>query len=277
MAPLQGHWRCVITKRGVIHGAPGFATNCPDSLAMRVLRCSGQMWKRKDWVPVGARFGDKNMIDFAARRTMMVDTQVRPSDVTKLPIIDALLAVGRELYVPDSVREAAYVGEHIPLGAERVILDPRIFAKMLDALNVESDDLVLDIGCGLGYSAAVLGHLAQAVVAVEDEEDRAREAESILSDDGVDNVAVITGPLAEGASKHAPFDAIIIEGGVGALPNTLIDQLADGGRIACIFQDGALGTVRIGYKIEGKMSWRDAFNAAAPVLSGFERHTDFVL
>ena len=90
---------------------------------------------------------------------MMVDTQIRPSDVTKFPIIDAMLAVPREIFVPAQLREAAYVGENVELGGGRVVLEPRTLAKMLDALDIHADDLVLDIGCALGYSAAVMARL----------------------------------------------------------------------------------------------------------------------
>ncbi|MBO6854062.1 MAG: hypothetical protein JJ872_09895 [Marivivens sp.] len=113
------------------------------------------------------------MADYEARRTMMVDTQIRPSDVTKFPIIDAMLSVPRERFVPDDLREAAYVGENIVLSEGRVLLEPRTFAKMLDALDIQPNESVLDIGCGLGYSAAVLAKLAGFVVAVEQDEQQA--------------------------------------------------------------------------------------------------------
>ena len=107
------------------------------------------------------------MPDFNARRTMMVDTQVRPSDVTKFPVIDAMLSVPREAFVPNDRREAAYVGENLDLGGGRVLLEPRTLAKMLDALNIQDDEMVLDIGAALGYSSAVISQMAEAVVAVE--------------------------------------------------------------------------------------------------------------
>ena len=217
------------------------------------------------------------MNDFAARRTTMVDTQVRPNDVTKFPIIAAMLDVRREVFVPSARREAAYVGGNLDLGAGRVMLEPRTQAKMLDALDIQPDELVLDLGCGLGYSAAVLAHLAEAVVAVEEVESLSSEAQSILSGQGVDNVAVIEGPLAQGSAKHGPYDVIVIEGGVEQVPAALTDQLKDGGRIAAIFMDGALGECRIGHKLDGKMNWRMAFNATAPVLTGFTREAGFVL
>ncbi|UWP89846.1 protein-L-isoaspartate O-methyltransferase family protein [Aliiroseovarius crassostreae] len=217
------------------------------------------------------------MTDFAARRTMMVDTQVRPSDVTKFPIIDAMLSVPREDFVPDAKREAAYMGENIDLGGGRVVLEPRTLAKMLDALDIQSDELVLDLGCGLGYSAAVLARLADFVVAVESDESMAADAQSKLSEFGADNVAVIQGEPSEGNAKNGPYDVIIVQGAVEQVPDALLEQLKDGGRMAAIFADGKLGTVRIGYKMDGSIVWRHAFNAGAPVVSGFEAVRAFVL
>ena len=217
------------------------------------------------------------MTDYAARRTTMVDTQIRPSDVTKFPIIEAMLAVPREEFVPPAQREAAYVGENLRLGRDCVMLEPRTLAKMLDALDVLPDELVLDLGCGLGYSAAVVARLAEAVVAVESDEDMAAEAQAILSREGADNVIVHHAALPEGAPQHGPYDVIMIQGAVAELPEALIAQLKDEGRIACLFMQGALGVVRIGYKRDGAVSWRDAFNASAPILAGFEKQAVFSL
>jgi protein-L-isoaspartate(D-aspartate) O-methyltransferase len=217
------------------------------------------------------------MSEFATRRVMMVDTQVRPSDVTKFPIIDAMLQVPREVYVPRGLQEAAYVGENVQIAPDRVVLEARTLAKMLDALNIQPGEMVLDLGCGLGYSAAVIARLADTVVAVEEDVDLAAEAQRVLSQEGVDNAVVVAGPLAAGAAKHGPYDVITVEGGVEALPEALLAQLKDGGRIAAIFVDGALGTVRTGVKQDGRVVWRFAFNAAAPLLPGFERARGFVL
>ncbi len=217
------------------------------------------------------------MSDFTARRTMMVDTQVRPSDVTKFPIIDAMLTVPREEFVPAAKREAAYMGENLDLGQGRVLFEPRTLAKMLDALSISNTELVLDIGCAMGYSAAVIAHMAEAVVAVEEDEAMAAEAQEALMASGSDNVVMHTGALAEGAAEHGPYDVIIIEGGVDEVPQSVLDQLKDGGRIAALFMEGSLGEVRIGYKSGGQVSWRMAFNAAAPVLDGFKREAAFQL
>ncbi len=216
------------------------------------------------------------MQDFATRRTLMVDTQVRPNDVTKFPIIEAMLAIPREDYVPAALREASYIGENLAIAPGRVILEARNFAKMLDTLDVQPTDLVLDLGCGLGYSAAVIARMAEAVVAVE-EGDLATLAEATLAQAGVDNVAVVSGKISDGSAKHGPYDAVMVEGAVETLPQAILDQLKEGGRIVAIFMQGALGTVRIGRKIDGAMSWRDVFNASAPVLPGFAVARAFTL
>ena len=218
-----------------------------------------------------------SMTDFSTRRTMMVDTQVRPADVTKFPIIDAMLKVAREDFVPTAQREAAYVGENLELGNGRVLLEPRSLAKMLDLLAIDGDELVLDLGCAFGYSTAVISRMAQAVVAVEQDADMAREAQDALVAAGADNAVVHEGSLAEGAAQHGPYDVIILQGGVSDVPPTLFDQLKEGGRIAALFMDGPLGEVRLGYKRAGQVSWRLGFNAAAPVLPGFEKEAAFTL
>lgn len=217
------------------------------------------------------------MSEFATRRVMMVDTQVRPSDVTKFPIIDAMLSVPRETFVPDARREAAYVGENLPLAPGRVVLEPRTLAKLLDALDIQPTELVLNIGCGLGYSAAVMARLAETVVAVEEDEALAADAQRILSEEGVDNAVVVTGKLAEGSAKCAPYDVITVEGGVEMVPEAVLAQLKDGGRIGAVFMESAVGTVRVGYKAAGKITWRSVFNATAPVLPGFQKPRGFIL
>lgn len=217
------------------------------------------------------------MTDFATRRLMMVDTQVRPSDVTEFPIIDAMLSVPREAFVPRDRIEAAYAGDHVDLGEGRVLLDPRCFAKMLEAVDLSNSDLVLDVGAGLGYSSAIIARIAEAVVAIEENTDMADEAQSILSEQHADNVVVHEGPLTEGAAEHGPYNVIIVEGGIEVLPDALSEQLREGGRIVCLFMENALGTVRVGHKLDGRISWRYAFNASAPVLPGFARAAEFAL
>lgn len=217
------------------------------------------------------------MTDFATRRRTMVDTQIRPSDVTKFPIIDAMLAVKRENFVPDGQREAAYAEGVIELGDGRCMLEPRTLAKILDVLNISNDEVVLDIAPALGYSTAVAARMAQLVVAVEEDEGLAAEAQTILMEADADNAIVHTGPLEQGATEHGPYDVIMIQGGVEQVPDALIAQLKDHGRIACLFVEGRLGTVRIGHKTSGRVTWRHAFNANAPILKEFSAECAFSL
>jgi len=217
------------------------------------------------------------MPDFSARRVIMVDTQVRPSDVTKFPIIEAMLAVPREVYLPRALQEAAYMGENLGIAPGRVMLDARTLSKLLDALNIQPTDIVLDLGGGYGYSAAVIARLCGTVVAVEEDEALAAEAQKTLSVEGVDNAAVIGAPLAAGSAKHGPYDVIIVQGGVEMVPDVVLAQLRDGGRIGAVFMESALGVARVGHKSGGLVTWRYAFNAAAPVLEGFRIARSFAL
>ncbi len=217
------------------------------------------------------------MADITVQRRIMVDTQVRPSDVTKFPVIEALLSVPREEFVPDGVRGTAYSDGPIALGYGRSMLEPRTLAKMLDALDVQPNELVLDLGCGLGYSSAVIARLAEAVIAIEEDGEMASEAESRLTMANADNVAVFTGRLVEGGPRHGPYDVAMLQGGVEELPTAISDQVKYGGRIAAIFIEGVLGICRIGLKNGEAIDWRDAFNAMAPVLPGFTRKKEFHL
>ncbi|NSY38345.1 protein-L-isoaspartate O-methyltransferase [Leisingera sp. ANG59] len=217
------------------------------------------------------------MPEFTERRRMMVDTQIRPSDVTKYPIIEAMLAVPREKFVPAAQREAAYADQNVRLGGGRVLLEPRTLAKMLDAVDLQNDELVLDVACGFGYSTAVAARIAQMVIGVEEDEAMAADAQELLSETGADNAIVHTGPLAEGAAEHGAYDVILVQGGAEELPAALLDQLKDGGRIAALMVAGNLGEVKIGYKTGGRISWRFEFNASAPLLPGFAAAREFAL
>lgn len=217
------------------------------------------------------------MADFARRRMMMVDTQVRPSDVTKYPIIEAMLAVPREAFVPEGREEAAYVGENLALAPGRVMVEPRTLAKLLDALEITPSDLVLIVGAGLGYAAAVVARMAEAVVAVEEDPGMAAEAERRLSAQGADNVAVVAGALVAGSARHGPYDAVLIEGGVETVPDAIVQQLREGGRIGALFMENGVGTARLGIRRGDGVMWRSIFNAAAPVLPGFARVREFAL
>lgn len=217
------------------------------------------------------------MIDFAQRRTMMVDTQVRPYEVTSYPVLDSMLAVPREEFVPDSLRDIAYVGKNLDIGHGRIMLEPSTLGRMLDTLNLKNSDLVLDIGCGYGYSSALMARIAEAVVAIDDIPDLATEAQNRLAAQGVFNVAVAQAALTAGWPGQAPYDAILINGAIEEFPDALTDQLREGGRAIALFREDKLGICRMGYKSDGKLAWRYAFNASAPILPDFTRALGFAL
>lgn len=217
------------------------------------------------------------MTDFKAARTTMVDCQIRPSDVTLYPIIAAMLETRREEFVPRALREVAYSGEALPLAPGRVVLAPRTIGKMLDALSIGPDELVLDIGCGLGYVTALVGRLAEAVIGVEENAELAAAAMQKLSDQSIDNAIIHEGPLTEGDAAHGPFDVILIEGGVSSLPQAISDQLKEGGRIGMIQMQGQVGHMQVGIKKSGRIAWRNVFDATAPVLPGFIAKKEFSL
>lgn len=216
------------------------------------------------------------MADYAELRRIMVDTQVRPADVTKFPVIAAMLDVPREAFVPVGQRSVAYMDAPIPLGGGREIMEPRNLAKLLDALDVEPDEDALVVGANLGYATALLARMAGSVTGVEPDGALVAEADASLSSQGID-AAVVEGPAEAGLPKAAPFDVILVDGAVETIGPDLLAQLRDGGRIAAIFQDGALGEARLGVRMEGVVGWRYAFNASAPILPGFVGTRHFAL
>ena len=217
------------------------------------------------------------MIDYTAARNAMVDCQVRPADVTRYSVIEAMLAVPREMFVPRAHREVAYAEMQVPMGPGRVLLDARTFAKMLDAVELRAGELVLDVGAGYGYSAAVAAKIAGTVVALEQDGDLAQHLGDTMARLEVDNVLVERGPLVAGVPGSGPYDVILVECGVETVPQALLDQLAEGGRLAAIRMDGVLGRCRIWRRSGDTVSSRAAFDATAPVLPGFDAARPFTL
>ena len=217
------------------------------------------------------------MNDFATQRTNMVDSQVRPSDVTDRRIVRAMLTVPREAFVPEQVKVTAYMDDHLALGQERrYMLAPRTFAKLVQLLAVGEDDTVLDVACGTGYSTAVLATLARSVVGVEENAVLAGRAGEMLAGLGCQNTVVKTGALTVGAPAEAPFDAILVNGCVADVPDALLDQLKDGGRLAAVRSDGSVGQATVWRRHGTSFDARPAFDANAPRLPGFEKRPGFV-
>lgn len=207
----------------------------------------------------------------------MVNGQILTNKVTDDQLASALLQVPREDFVPKSMRSVAYLDEDIPIAEGRYLMEPMIFARMLEAVDIEPDMLVLDIGCGTGYSTAVMARLAASVVALEADPTIAGKTDEALTVHGVDNAAVITGDLAEGCPSQAPFDVIFVNGAVAFVPEAWKQQLADGGRMILVLREGSVGRAMIFVRSGDAVSSRPLFDANLPMLTGFEpqRHFTF--
>jgi protein-L-isoaspartate(D-aspartate) O-methyltransferase len=218
------------------------------------------------------------MVDFAQARRTMVDSQVRPSDVTDLKLIAAMLDVPREQFVPAARRAVAYLDMDVPVGeaGARALLKPMVLAKLIQAAGIAEGDRVLDVGCATGYSAAVLAKLAGQVVALEDDTALARIASETLAATGVSHVAIASGPLHEGCEHDAPYDVIVLEGASEVVPAALLAQLKDGGRLVAVIGSGPMGKATIFRKSGGSATGQTLFDATAPLLPGFARPAAFV-
>ncbi|MEQ9144920.1 MAG: protein-L-isoaspartate O-methyltransferase [Parvibaculaceae bacterium] len=221
------------------------------------------------------------MSEFDAARQNMVESQVMTSGVTDPRVLDAMAEIPRERFVPENKRSLAYLGDDLRVKdaadgrAARYLMDPRALGKLVELAEVKPSDLVLDIGPATGYSTALLAKLSDTVVAVEEDPALVEQASAELQSLGVDNAAVIEGALTEGSSKQGPFDVIFVNGAVSAVPEALLKQLKDGGRLVTVVQVSSTGKARIYTVNHGKVGYRDAFDAGIHVLPGFEAAETF--
>jgi protein-L-isoaspartate(D-aspartate) O-methyltransferase len=222
------------------------------------------------------------MIDFAAARRTMVDCQVRPSDVTDLRIVAAMLELPRERFVAEENADLAYLDLDAPVtratgsGDVRRLLKPMVLAKMVQAAAVKADDLVLDVGCSTGYSAALLARLARSVVALEEDPALPQLARENLKAVGADNATVVTGPLPDGWRAEAPYDVVFVDGATEVVPNALCRQLKADGRLIAVVGRAPTSRAMIYRLVAGDVSGWPIFDATAPVLPGFAAPSEFV-
>lgn len=211
------------------------------------------------------------MPDYSAARFHMVEGQIRVNKVTDEALVGALMAVPREQFVPKAARGIAYVDEDIQVAPGRYLMEPLVLARLLQEAGVRRTDIALDLGCGTGYAAAILSRLAATVVAVEEDPELAARATEVLSELGADNAVVVEAPLTGGYADQAPYDVILIDGAVAEIPATILDQLAEGGRLVTVVAPkGRLGEARIFRKVSGVVSSRIIFEAGTPMLPGFQ-------
>lgn len=221
------------------------------------------------------------MVDFAKARTTMVDCQIRTVDVTEYDVLDAFSAVPREIFVPDHLKPLAYIDEDILVSgqgsAPRYVMEAGPLAKLVQLAEIMPTDRVLDIGSTTGYSAAVLARLAASVVALESDAELAATATTNLASLGATNVEVVVGPLTEGHAAKAPYDVILIEGAVEVIPQAILDQIGDGGRIIAVVGTNGLAAKGTVYtRSGGSITGRPVFNTHVRPLPGFAKPKAFV-
>ena len=216
------------------------------------------------------------MSNFKAERENMIESQIRPNAVTQGDLLKAMLGTPRELFVPPSQRSLAYMDGALRVEAARdgqparYLLSPMVFAKLVQLAEVKATDKVLDVGAATGYSTAILARLAREVVALECDAGLAALAKDALSAQGIENARVIAGPLQEGLRAESPFDVIFLNGRLGCEPEALFSQLSAGGRLVAIMGEETVSKAQLFRNIDSKIQRVMAFDAAAPLLPGFE-------
>jgi protein-L-isoaspartate(D-aspartate) O-methyltransferase len=218
------------------------------------------------------------MIDFEHARTVMVDTQLRPANISDRKLLAAMGRIPREKFVPEARAAIAYVDIAQPLAqGGRQLASAVTFARLAQLAEISPDDFVLDIGCGTGYSTAILAELAGAVVGIDDDDALVEAANANLADLDIGNATILKSDLAGGVPSEAPFDVIVFEGAVGAVPEALLAQLRDGGRLVAMITEGATATATIFVKSGKDIAMRPTFNASMPPLAGLQTQASFAL
>lgn len=210
-----------------------------------------------------------SMIDYDLARKNMIDGQIHPSGVVNKAILDSFAAIPRELFVPDKLQSIAYMDQSLSLGQGRYLIEPSMYAKLLQVLAPSKEDVVLDIGASSGYSSAILSPLVTTIIAIEKNKRQMDRATRMWSKLELCNIALIEGELADGHAEDAPYSLIILNGSVDKVPQSLLDQLADEGRLACFIRehDSPFGKAVIYYKNkQGHVSFKSIFDAGIPYL-----------
>ncbi len=215
------------------------------------------------------------MDDFAVARQRMVDSQLRTEDVTDRAILNAMGTVPRERFVPAGQRQLAYLDRDVPLGGGRFLVEPAPFARLLQLAEPAPSDKALVVGGGTGYAAAVLSQMVASVVALDTDGALLDEANELLASVGATNVQVVRGALEAGWAATAPYDLIVVDGSVDFLPQTLLEQLADDGRLVAVIGAGRTGAATLFTRSGGDIGERFGFDADVPRLPGFRKAKEF--
>lgn len=207
--------------------------------------------------------------DFAAAREAMVESQLRPQGVTDPAVLAAMGRVARERFLPPHTRPLAYVDRAVAIGEGRYLAAPAVLGQLLTQMKPEVGHRALVVGAGTGYSAAVLEAMGVSVTALEVDPDLAATARE-------EGLSVIEGPLGEGHAPGAPYHQILIDGAVEQIPQALIDQLDEGGRLGAAILDRGITRLVVGRKAAGGFGILSFGDAGVPVLPGFSRPKAFI-
>lgn len=213
--------------------------------------------------------------DFAAARRHMVDGQILPNKVTDRALVAALSETPRELFVPKALEGVAYVDEDLEVAPGRYLMEPMVFARLVEEADIKPGDAVLDIGALTGYAAAIMSRLASVVVGLEEDAELVKKATENLTELGIDNAAIIEGPLNQGYAKQGPYDVIFFGGAVEEIPAAVLKQLAEGGRLVAVVNRRNIGSATLITKRNGVLGDRVLFDAGTPLMPGFARKPEF--
>lgn len=215
-------------------------------------------------------------MDLTVARRKMIDSQIRPNDVTDENVLAAFSKVPREVFVSKANAALAYSEMELETIAERHLWLARDLSKFLQALEIEKSDLVLVIGAGEGYSAALINEMADTVIALESDADVSHAAADRLLNLGMDRVAYVTGDLKAGYPKEGPYNVIVVNGMVEYVPDEWLKQLAPGGRLGVVVGDSKGGHARVYTHSDVTTSYHTAFDCSPPILDGFALEKGFV-
>ncbi|MAQ70770.1 MAG: protein-L-isoaspartate O-methyltransferase [Alphaproteobacteria bacterium] len=213
-------------------------------------------------------------------REMMVLGQIETAGVTSQSILNSFREVPREIFAPHMSPAVTYRDEDCSIGSNRILMEPAVQARLIQALEVKPSDVVLDVGGATGYSSALFSKIATTVVMIEDDKEMQAQAEKNLLQLDASNVVVFSGLLTKGCPLHAPFDVIFINGACAHIPEALIEQLSSGGRLACVLQERRenMGKATLFSKNDdGIVSMKSLFDANIPYMDGFAPEPGFVL
>ncbi|WP_208321370.1 protein-L-isoaspartate O-methyltransferase family protein [Thiohalophilus thiocyanatoxydans] len=217
-------------------------------------------------------------MNFEQARLNMIEQQIRPWEVLDQQVLDLLMEVPREEFVPPEFRKLAFTDMNIPLGHDEVMMSPKLEARMLQALAIKPGDAVLEVGTGSGYVTALLGRLAKHVYSVDIHGDFVEAAQAKLSAHNIQNVTLDVGDAAHGWDKHTPYDVICLTGSLPILPKAFMHQLAVGGRLFAIVGDPPVMDVMVITRVDQE-DWarEDIFETDLRPLKNAEQPERFVL